>query len=54
MKEYQHIYHQNFSLVIIFLILITASMAGAFYLAYNLTSKYVENEFASQKIEVLE
>ncbi|HEY1062510.1 MAG TPA: HAMP domain-containing sensor histidine kinase [Daejeonella sp.] len=29
-------------------------MAGAFFLAYNLTSKYVENEFASQKIDVLE
>jgi len=29
-------------------------MGGAFYLAYNLTSKYVENEFASQKIEVFE
>ena len=54
MKEYQHTYRKNFTLVIIFLILITASMGGAFYLAYNLTSKYVENEFASRKIEVLE
>lgn len=54
MKEYQHTYRKNFTLVIIFLILITTSMGGAFYLAYNLTSKYVENEFASRKIEVLE
>jgi two-component system phosphate regulon sensor histidine kinase PhoR len=29
-------------------------MIGAFYLAYNLTAKYVENEFVSQKIDVLE
>lgn len=54
MKEYQQIYRKNFSLVITFLILITASMGVAFYLAYNLTTKYVENEFVSQKIEVLE
>ncbi len=54
MKEYQQIYRKNFSLVIAFLILITASMIVAFYLAYNLTTKYVENEFVSQKIEVLE
>ncbi|MGV3686109.1 MAG: sensor histidine kinase [Daejeonella sp.] len=54
MKEYQQIYRKNFSLILTFLILITASMAVAFYLAYNLTTKYVENEFVSQKIEVLE
>ncbi len=54
MKEYQQIYRKNFSLVIAFLILITASMIVAFYLAYNLTTKYLENEFVSQKIEVLE
>jgi len=54
MKEYKQNYRKNFSLIITFLILITASMAVAFYLAYNLTAKYVENEFVSQKIEVLE
>ena len=54
MKEYQQTYRKNFSLVIIFLILITTALAGALFLAYKLTSKYVENEFASQKIEVLE
>ncbi|HQT23330.1 MAG: two-component sensor histidine kinase [Sphingobacteriales bacterium 17-39-43] len=54
MQEYQYIYRKNFTLVVIFLILITSAMAGAFFLAYNLTSKYVENEFASQKIDVLE
>ena len=54
MQEYQNIYRKNFTLVIIFLFLITSAMGGAFFLAYNLTSKYVENEFASQKIDVLE
>ena len=54
MKEYQQNYQKNFSLVILFLILITTSMGGAFFLAFNLTSKYVENEFISQKIDVLE
>lgn len=54
MKEHQQIYRKNFSLVMAFLILITASMIAAFYLAYNLTAKYVENEFVSQKIDVLE
>jgi two-component system, OmpR family, phosphate regulon sensor histidine kinase PhoR len=54
MKAYQQTYRKNFSLVIIFLILITAALGGALFLAYKLTSKYVENEFASQKIEVLE
>jgi two-component system phosphate regulon sensor histidine kinase PhoR len=54
MQEYQYIYRKNFTLVIIFLFLSTSAMAGALYLAYNLTSRYVENDFASQKIEVLE
>jgi two-component system phosphate regulon sensor histidine kinase PhoR len=54
MQEYQYIYRKNFTLVIIFLFLSTSAMAGALYLAYNLTSRYVENDFASQKIDVLE
>lgn len=54
MKHYQQTYRKNFSLVIIFLILITAALGGALYVAYDFTSKYVENEFTSQKIEVLE
>ena len=54
MKHYQQTYRKNFALVIIFLILITAALGGTLYTAYNFTAKYVENEFASQKIEVLE
>jgi two-component system phosphate regulon sensor histidine kinase PhoR len=54
MKHYQQTYRKNFSLVIIFLILITAALGAALYVAYDFTSKYVETEFTSQKIEVLE
>ncbi|WP_395625893.1 sensor histidine kinase [Daejeonella sp.] len=54
MKHYQQTYRKNFSLVIIFLILITAALGGSLYVAYDFTTKYVENEFTSQKIEVLE
>ncbi|WP_291400197.1 HAMP domain-containing sensor histidine kinase [Daejeonella sp.] len=54
MKHYQQTYRKNFALVIIFLILITAALGGTLYTAYNFTANYVENEFASQKIEVLE
>jgi two-component system phosphate regulon sensor histidine kinase PhoR len=54
MKHYQQTYRKNFSLVIIFLILITAALGSALYVAYDFTSKYVETEFTSQKIEVLE
>jgi two-component system, OmpR family, phosphate regulon sensor histidine kinase PhoR len=54
MKHYQQTYRKNFFLVIIFLVLITAALGATLYIAYNLTNKYVENEFVSQKIEVLE
>lgn len=54
MKHYQQTYRKNFALVVIFLFLITAALGVSLYVAYNFTSKYVENEFASQKIEVLE
>ena len=54
MQEYQYLYRKNFTLVLVFLLVITSAMAGALILGYNLTSRYVENEFASQKIDVLE
>lgn len=54
MKHHQQTYRKNFALVIVFLVLITAALGGSLYIAYNFTNKYVENEFASQKIEVLE
>ena len=54
MKAQQSVYRKNFSLIIAFLILISVTFIGALFVAYNLTSKYVEGEFASKKIDVLE
>jgi two-component system, OmpR family, phosphate regulon sensor histidine kinase PhoR len=54
MKAQQSVYRKNFSLIIAFLILISVTFIVALFIAYNLTSKYVENEFASKKIDVLE
>jgi two-component system phosphate regulon sensor histidine kinase PhoR len=54
MPAQKHVYRKNFSLIIIFLVLISITFVVALFISYNLTSKYVENEFASKKIEVLE
>ncbi|HCN84189.1 MAG TPA: sensor histidine kinase [Sphingobacteriaceae bacterium] len=54
MKGQQLFYRKNIFLVVFFSLLISISLIVALYLAYNLTQKYVENEFASQKIDVLE
>src|SRR5690349_23075906 len=54
MKEEKQLYRKNFSLVITFLVLISVSLIVGLMLAYNLTVKNVENEFASQKIDVLD
>jgi two-component system phosphate regulon sensor histidine kinase PhoR len=47
-------YRKNFSLIIIFLVLISVTFVVALFVSYSLTAKYVENEFATKKIEVLE
>ncbi|RCH54831.1 sensor histidine kinase [Mucilaginibacter hurinus] len=54
MKAHKNVYRKNFSLIIVFLILITVILVIAFITAYNLTGKNVEGEFASKKIDVLE
>ncbi|RWY47125.1 sensor histidine kinase [Mucilaginibacter gilvus] len=54
MKAQNKIYRTNFSLITAFLVLITVTLIIAIFISYKLTSKYVENEFASKKIEVLE
>ncbi len=54
MKKTQDVYRKNFSLIIIFLVLISVAFLIALYVSYNLTGKYVENEFSSKKIDVLE
>lgn len=47
-------YRKNLGLGIAFLFLISVSFVLAMILAYNLTRKYIENEFSSKKIEVFE
>lgn len=54
MKEERSIYRKSFSLVIYFMVLISASLVVALMLAYNLTRTFVVGEFTSKKVEVLE
>jgi two-component system phosphate regulon sensor histidine kinase PhoR len=54
MERQHHTYRKNFSLIIVFLILISITFVIALIVAYSLTDKYVENEFNSKKIDVLE
>ena len=54
MIRQNNIYRKNFSLIIIFLVLISVTFVIALVVSYNLTEKYVGNEFASKKIDVLE
>src|SRR5260221_14367942 len=54
MKANQSVYRKNFSLIIAFLILISVTFIVALFITYSLTSRYVENEFTSKRIDVLE
>lgn len=54
MNKSKSIYRKNFSLIIIFLILISVIFVIALFVSYDLNAKYVENQFASKKIDVLE
>ncbi len=54
MKLHRGVYRKNFSLIIVFMALISVTLIIALVISYNLTSKYVENEFASKKIDVLD
>jgi two-component system phosphate regulon sensor histidine kinase PhoR len=54
MKAQKNVYQKNFSLIIAFLVLISVTLVIALIIAYNFTARYVENEFASRKIDVLE
>ena len=54
MPVHKNVYRKNLSLIIIFLVLISVTFVIALFVSYSLTAKYVENEFASKKIEVLE
>src|ERR1700761_1046881 len=54
MKQHRDVYRKNFSLIIIFLVMISMTLIVALVVSYNLTSSYVDSEFASKKIDVLE
>ena len=54
MATKKNLYRKNFALIIVFLVLITVTLIIAIIISYNLTAKYVENEFSSKKIDVLE
>jgi two-component system phosphate regulon sensor histidine kinase PhoR len=54
MKAHKQVYQKNFSLIGAFLVLISITLVVALVIAYNLTDKYVKNEFSSRKLEVLE
>ena len=54
MPVHKNAYRKSFLLIIIFLVLISVTFVVALFVSYNLTAKYVENEFGSKKVEVLE
>jgi len=47
-------YRKNFSLIVLFLILISVLFILSLFLAYNFSKKFIENEFVSEKVKVLE
>ncbi|WP_423146891.1 sensor histidine kinase [Rubrolithibacter danxiaensis] len=54
MKDIKPFYRKNLILITVFLVLIAASLITGLILAFGFTKKYVENEFASKKIDLLE
>lgn len=54
MDAHKNVYGRNYTLIAIFLILISVTFVIALFVTYSLTRKYVNNEFASKKIDVLE
>ena len=54
MEKSKNIYRKNFSLIIVFLILISVTFIIALIVSYDLNAKTIENDFATKKIDVLE
>ena len=54
MRKQDNTYRRIFSLIIVFLVLISVTFVIALFVAYNLTANYVENAFHSKKIDVWE
>lgn len=47
-------YRKNFALILTFIGLISALFILSLFLAYNFSKKFIENEFVSEKVKVLE
>lgn len=47
-------YRKNFSLILTFIVLISVLFILSLFLAYNFSKKFIENEFVSEKVKVLE
>ena len=47
-------YRKNFHLIITFIILISGLLILSLFFVYNFSKKYIENEFVSEKVKVLE
>ncbi|PST84682.1 sensor histidine kinase [Pedobacter yulinensis] len=47
-------YRKNFLLIITFIVLISVLFILSLFLAFNFSNKYIENEFSSAKVDVLE
>ncbi|WP_316842667.1 HAMP domain-containing sensor histidine kinase [Pedobacter gandavensis] len=47
-------YRKNFSLILTFIILMSVLFSLSLYIAYNFSKKYIESEFVSEKVNVLE
>lgn len=53
-SEHYSGYRKNFSLILIFIVLISVLFILSLFLAYNFSKKFIENEFVSEKVKVLE
>jgi len=47
-------YRKNFSLIVTFIVVISGLFILSLFLAYNFSKKFIENEFVSEKVKVLE
>jgi two-component system phosphate regulon sensor histidine kinase PhoR len=47
-------YRKNSSLILLFLVMISVLLVVSLFLAYNYSKRFIENQFASEKVKVLE
>ena len=47
-------YRKNFSLIMTFIVMISVLFILSLFLAYNFSKKFIENQFTSEKVKVLE